>query len=149
MSERMNTRFTPERILQLAQQNLTGMLLITIAYLKEHGLSLKDYFQYLGKHFAPKWRHGLTALEVAYYQARNHASFGQELYQLTGGDTDASIVMSAWPDDGTLAAYGISREDAETILHSLVTIVDHVGYDCRYYRQEDRIIATLSRRHEG
>ena len=149
MSERMNTHFTPERILQLAQRNITGILLITIAYLKEHGLSLEDYFQYLGENFAPNWQHGLTAMEVAYYQARNHASFGQELYQLLGGDTDACIMMSVWPDDQTLAAYGVSREDAEVIWHSLVTIANHVGYDCRFCRQEDRIMASLSRQRSS
>ena len=146
MSDEMNNNFTPEQILQQAQENLTGVLLVVVAYLKEHALSVDEFCAFAGHRFAPGWQQGLTAKEVARAAALNMVSAGVNLRSLSGDESQAEAVLGGWPSEDNLAIYGVSQEDADSIWGPMVTIAEHLGFDYEWHRQGDEVTMTFSRR---
>jgi len=146
MSDEMNTTFTPEQILQQAQGNLTGVLLVVVAYLKEHALSVDEFCAFAGHRFAPRWQQGLTAKEVARWAALNIVSAGGNLRSLSGDESQAEAVLGGWPSEDTLTFYGVTQEDADSIWGPMATIAEHLGFDYEWHRQGDEVTMTFSRR---
>jgi hypothetical protein len=146
MSDEMINTFTPEEILQQAQGNLTGVLLVVVAYLKEHALSIDEFCAFAGHRFAPGWQQGRTAKEVARSAALNMVSAGAKLRSLSGDESQAEAVLGGWPSEDALAFYGVSQEDADILWGPMVTIAEHLGFDYEWHRQGDESTMTFSRR---
>ena len=149
MSNEMNTTFTPEQILQQAQGNLTGVLLVVVAYLKEHALSVDEFCAFAGHRFAPGWQQGLTAKEVARAAALHMVSAGVNLRSLSGDESQAEAVLGGWPSGDNLAFYGVSQEDADSIWGPMVTIAEHLGFDYEWHRQGDEVTMVFSLQSDG
>lgn len=82
-----DTAFTAEEINQQAQGNAAIFPLVTIAYLRERGLSVDDWAMFVGQRFAPSWSslQGGDAVTVARFAARNIVAEGARLVSLMGG----------------------------------------------------------------
>ena len=146
MSDEMNNTFTPEQILQQAQENLTGVLLVVVAYLKEHALSVDEFCAFAGHRFALGWQQAMTAKEVARAATLNMVSAGVNLLSLSGDESQAEAVLKGWPSEDALAFYGVSQEDADSIWGPMATIAEHLGFDYEWHRQGEEVTMTFSRR---
>jgi hypothetical protein len=146
MSDEMKTTFTPEQISQQAQENVSGILLVLVAYLKEHALSVDEFCAFAGHRFAPGWQQGMTAKEVARAAALNMVSAGVNLRSLSGDESQAEAVLGGWPSEDALAFYGVSQEDADSIWGPMDTIAEHLGFDYEWHRQGEKVTMTFSRR---
>lgn len=146
MSDEMNKTFTPEQISKQAQENFTGVLLVVVAYLKEHALSVDEFCDFAGHRFAQGWQQGMTAKEVARAATLNMVSAGVNLLSLSGDESQAEAVLGGWPSEDALAFYGVSQEDADSIMGPMATIAEHLGFDYEWHRQGEEVTMTFSRR---
>ena len=146
MSDEMKTTFTPEQISQQAQGNFNGVLLVVVAYLKEHALSVDEFCAFAGHRFAPGWQQGLTAKEIARLAALNMVSAGGNLRSLSGDESQAEAVLRGWPSEDSLVFFGVTQEDADSMWGAMGTIAEHLGFDYEWHRQGDEVTITFSRR---
>jgi hypothetical protein len=149
MSDEMKTTFTPEQISQQAQGNLTGVLLVVVAYLKEHALSVDEFCAFAGRRFAPAWQQGLTAKEVARWAALNMVSAGGNLRSLSGDESQAEAVLGGWPSEDSLTFYGVTQEDADSVWGTMATIAEHLRFDYEWHRQGDEVTMVFSLQSDG
>ena len=149
MSDEMNTTFTPEEISEQAQGNVNGLSLVAVAYLKEHALSMEEFWAFVGGQFAPGWEQGMTAKEVARWAALNMISGGCSLRLLSGDESQAEAVIAGWPSEESLAFHGLTQEEADTLWGSFGPIAESLGYDYEWRRQGDEVTITFSLRSAG
>ena len=148
MSDETSVSFTPEEISQQAQGNVTHISLAAAAYLKEHALSMDDFWAFAGRRFAPSWKQGMTAKEVATGAALNMVSGGWNLRSLSGDDSQAEAVMGGWPFEGALELHELTQEEADTIWNVFGPIAESLGYGYEWNRQGDEVTMTFSRRSD-
>ncbi len=149
MSDEMNTTFTSEQISQHAQLNNKYLVLVAVAYLKEHARSTTEYWAFVGRRFAPGWKQGLTAKEVARGAALNAISCGGTLRFLSGDESQAEAVIAGWPSEESLAFFGLTQEEADTIWGAFGPIAESLGYDYEWRRQGDEVTMTFSVQGSG
>ena len=146
MSDETNTTFSAEQISQQAQGNVRYLCLVAVAYLKEHGLSIDEFWAFVGSRFAPGWQQGATAKEVAFLAALNMVSGGCTLRSLSGDESQAEAVLGGWPSGESLAFFGLSQEEADTLWGVFGPIAESLGYGYQWHRQGDEVTVTFSRR---
>ena len=149
MSDETNTTFTPEQISEQAQGNAKGLVLVAVAYLKEHALSMDEFWAFVGRRFAPGWEQGLTAKEVARWAALNMVSIGCNLRSLSGNESQAEAVIGGWPSEESLTFFGLTQEEADTVWCSFGPIAESLGYGYEWRRQGDEVTITFSLRSAG
>ena len=145
MSDHINTTFTTEQILGAAQGNVNGLCLVAIAYLKEHNLSLDEFWSFVGHQFAPGWEQGASAKEVASGAVLNMVSGGCKLHSLSGDESKAEAVLGGWPSDESLTDFGLTQEEADSVWGVFGPIAESLGYEYAWHRQGDHITLTFTR----
>lgn len=115
MPEPADAEFTTEELLSQAQGNATTFALATIAYLKERGLAVDDYVGFFGRRFAPGWEELGTqpVTAVARTVALNAVSVGGELGSMSGGEANAEVLITGWPDEEIAGVLGLEPSDGE------------------------------------
>jgi len=113
MSDAANTAFTSEELLSQAQGNANALALTTVAYLKERGLAVDEYFAFVGQQFAPGWEElrGRSVMDVARIAALNMVSVGGTLRSLSGnvGEVWKVEVVGDQIEMGDLSSIGLRR----------------------------------------
>jgi hypothetical protein len=91
MSDANDMELTPEELLSQAQGYANAIALATIAYLKERGLAIEEYFEFVGQQFAPGWEElrGQPVADAARTATLNMVSVGGTLRSLQSNDTRA------------------------------------------------------------
>ena len=147
MSDAANTEFTPEELLSQAQGNATALALTTIAYLKDRGFSVDEYFAFVGQQFAPGWEElrGRPVMDVALIAALNMVSVGGTLRSFSGDDTRAEVLVADWPSAEVLSELGLRRSDIEPIWHIFHPIMGYLGIRYAWQRQDDAVMMTFER----
>jgi hypothetical protein len=145
MSDHINTAFTPEQILESAQGNVNGLCLVAIAYLKEHNLSLDEFWSFVGHRLAPSWGQGASADEVASGAALNMVSGGCKLRLLSGDESKAEAVLAEWPPEGDLTFFGLTQQEADSVWGIFGPIAESLGYEYAWHRQGDQVTMTFTR----
>jgi hypothetical protein len=146
MSDEVNTTFIPEEILEHAKENVNALCLVSVAYLKEHALSMDEFWAFAGRQFAPSWEQGQTAKEVARGTALEMVSGGCNLRSLSGDESQAEAVIGGWPSEESLAFFGLTQEEADTVWGVFGPIAESLGYGYEWHRQGDEVTVTFSRR---
>jgi hypothetical protein len=139
MPEEEDVTFTDEEICQRAQGNANIMSLGTILYLKQHTLSIDEYWAFMGRIAAPGWTQGLTAKELATGAARNWVSFGGELRSISGDESRAEAVVAGWPSEEDLRFFALTQKEADAIWVCLEPIASALGYRYEWRRQGDEV----------
>jgi hypothetical protein len=139
MTDAADTRFTTEELLSYAQGNATAFALATIAYLKEHGLSVDDYVRFFGSRFAPGWEElrAQPATAVARAAAMNAVSVGGVLRSLSGDEARAEVIIEGWPDEEISGTLGLERSDGEAMWDSFEPIMEHLDIHYSWRPEED------------
>ena len=148
MTEASNTEFTTEELLSAAQGNATAFVLTTIAYLKERGLDVEDFVAFFGRQFAPGWEElrGQQAVAVAQTVARNAVSVGCTLGSLSGDETRAEVLITAWPDAEELSSVlGLEPNAGDAMWDSFYPIMDRVGIRYTWQREDGTVRLTHER----
>lgn len=146
MSDKTNTTFTPEQISQTAQGNVNYLCLVMVDYLKEHALKIDEFWSFVGRRFAPNWEQGASAKEVASGAALNMVSGECYLRSLSGDESRAEAVLGGWPSEDSLAFYGLTQEEADSVWGIFGPIAESLGYGYEWHRQGDEVTMTFSRR---
>ena len=147
MSDVNDTEFTPEELLSQAQGNATAIALTTIAYLKERGLAIDEYFEFVGRQFAPLWEElrGRAVADVARTAALNMVSVGSTLRSLQGNDTRAEVLIAGWPTDEDLSELRLTLSDSEPLWSIFLPIMEYLGIRYAWQRQDDAVMMTFER----
>lgn len=138
---------TREQILDEAQVNATGFALGAIVCLKQHGLPVEAFPALLGRAFAPEWDH-LPAHElpaVARQVALEAVSVGATVQALTADETQAEVVVTSWPPQEALTAFGVSQTEADVIWQTLDPIATHLGLRFAMCRDGEHLRLQFSR----
>jgi hypothetical protein len=139
--------FTVEQIAERGEDNFQHVLFGTIAYLRDHGLSVEEWATYLGRQFAPGWGHGYSARDFMLRCALNVASAGATIRSLSGNDTWAECVVGDWPPDGKLASdrmrhfFGLSQPDADPFWEIFRPIAEYLGFDYEWHRESEQMLS--------
>ncbi len=147
MSEAINTTFTTEQVLEQAQGNANAVALGTIAYLKDHHMSLDDWSAWLGQRFAPSWESlkGYGAKETTRMAAFNLVSFGGTLRSLSGDESRAEAVIEGWPSAEWLELFHMTQADADAMWEALEPIGAYLGLRFQWQREGNAVKITFSR----
>ena len=147
MSDANDMEFTPEDLLSQAQGNATAIALATIAYLKERGLAIDEYFEFVGQQFAPSWEElrGQPVADVARTAALNMVSVGGTLRSLQGNDTRAEVLIAEWPTDDDLSELRLTLSDSDPLWNIFLPIMEYLGIHYAWQRQDDGVMMTFER----
>ena len=107
------TDFDAEEIARYARNNAYGFNLLTIAYLREQGLSVADWARWLGHKFAgpeTNWVPGMGARKMAHEAAKELVSMKADVLDLSGNDEESAVVF-VWPSEEDLSDLHLSRDD--------------------------------------
>lgn len=142
-----DTTFTAEELHEQAQGNAAIFPLVTIAYLRERGLSVDEWAVFVGQRFAPSWSslQGGDAVTVARFAARNIVAEGARLVSLTGGADRGEAVIADWPDPEALSMFGLTQDDANPVLHSFRPIAEYLGLQFALRREGEHVHLIFTR----
>ena len=150
MTDAADAQFTTEELLSSAQGNATAFVLATIAYLKEHGLTVDDYVRFFGSKFAAGWEElGDQPLAVARTVARNAVSVGGTLRSLSGDEQRAEVIIEGWPEEELLGTLGLRREEGEAMWDSFDPIMEHIGIRYSWGHEGDRAVRLVFERESA
>jgi hypothetical protein len=107
------TDFDAEEIARYARNNAYGTTLLTIACLREQGLSVADWARWLGRKYAgpqTNWVPAMGAQKMAQEAAKELVSMRADVLDLSGDDEESAVVF-VWPSEEDLGDLYLSRDD--------------------------------------
>jgi hypothetical protein len=140
--------FSEEERLEQAEGNATAILVATLSFLRERGLSAQDWAGFVGTLFAPGWDNlqGAGVNEIARVVALNLATSGGRILSLEGDSNQAEVVVR-WPaDEGWLSDTNLQRADIQPALEIFLPIAERLGVQCRIV-SKDGGSTTIQLRH--
>jgi len=135
-----------EELLDHAEENITALILGTVAYLKSKQLPVDGWVSFLGESVAPSWDEvkGQGARDVARLVALNVIASGGDVTSVTGDDSSATLQCS-WPDSEDLTHFGLTREDLDPFIQIYQPITAFLGQSFQAARDGDQTTVTISR----
>ena len=115
-----------------------------VAYLKEHNLSLEEFWSFVGRMFAPAWERGLSAKDVALQIAVNMVSGGCDLRSSSGEESQAQAVLGGWSSEESLEYFGLTQGEADSVWGVFGPIAESYGYDYEWHRQGEEVKISVS-----
>jgi hypothetical protein len=146
MSEDTVVTFTPDEISRAAQSNATSLALGAMAFCKDHHLPITELVSAWGRRFAPLWAKEITALEMAEGAALNWVSVGSRLSALSGDASHGKAVITGWPSEASLAAFGLSQAEADILWSNFGPIAESHGLSYHWQRQGDEVTMTFTKK---
>jgi hypothetical protein len=142
--------FPPEEICARAQSNAAAWILTIIAYLKGSGGAVEDCVAYHGRQFAPAWEElrGRPLEEVAQQVALNTMSVGNTLRSLSSEEGRAEVLVEGWPDEELMSFLPLDRDECDQIWETYRPIMEHLGLDYAWQRQ-DGVVRIVVERQSG
>lgn len=148
MADEKERLFKVQAILQQAQINAIGLAVVIQLYLKEQGMSTEDFWEFVGRQYAPSWE-GVkekTAKEIARIAALNLVSFGGKLESFYEDEEKAGFIISGFPSSQALSFAGLTREESESQLNMFKPIAEHLSFDYRWRWDGDEVMVVFSRK---
>lgn len=143
----LTTDFASEEIREAAQGNATGFALGTIAYLRQRGLPVEEWPALLGRVFAAWWDQlpQKDLATIARVAALQPVSLGATVRSPSSDERRAEMVITAWPPQESLAAFGLSQADADVLWQTFEPIAQHLGLHFAMQRDGEDLRLTFSR----
>ena len=137
--------FPPEEICDQAQTNAAAWILTMIAYLKEHGGAVGDGVAYHGRIFAPAWEElrDSPVEEIAQMVALNALSVGNTVRSLSSEEGRAEVLVEGWPDEELMGFFPLDRDEGDQIWDTYRPIMEHLGLDYAWQREDDVVRVTI------
>jgi hypothetical protein len=135
------TDFDAQEIARYARNNAYGVSLLTIAYLREQGLSVANWARWLGRKFAgpeTNWVPGMGALKMAQEAAKELLSMKADIRDLSGDD-DESAVVFVWPSEEDLGDLRLSRDDIQDSWIAWEPLAESVGLRASFETNSDGV----------
>jgi hypothetical protein len=138
--------FTTDEVLQQAKMNAQALFLVAIGYMKEKGLSLDEFWSFLGDKFTLGWDslQGKGARVGMRMFALNMVSVGGTLKSLEGDEARAEAIITDWPSPDLMQAFGGNEGDVDRMYAVFQPIADVLGLKYEWRRQGDRVTLILS-----
>lgn len=147
VSDATNAEFSSEELLSQAQGNATALALAAIAYLKDRNLPADEFFEFVGRRFAPVWEElrGRSTKVVARTAALNMVSVGGSLRSLTGDDDRAEVLIAGWPASEFLSELEVTQSESDALWHIFKPIMEYLGLRYAWQRHDEAVKMTLER----
>ncbi len=147
MSDATNAEFSSEELLSQAQGNATALALAAIAYLKDRNLPADEFFEFVGRRFAPGWEElrGRSTEDVARAAALNMVSVGGSLRSLSGDDDRAELLIEGWPASEFLSALEVTQSESDALWHIFKPIMEYLGLRYAWQRHDEAVKMILER----
>ena len=146
VSDATNAEFSSEELLSQAQGNATALALAAIAYLKDRNVPAEEFFEFVGRRFAPGWEElrGRSTKDVARTAALNMVSVGGSLRSLTGDDR-AEVLIAGWPASEFLSELEVTQSESDALWHIFKPIMEYLGLRYAWQRHDEAVKMTLER----
>jgi hypothetical protein len=138
--------FTKDEVLQQAEANAQALALVAIAYIKEKGLPLDEFWSFVGDKFTLGWDslQGEGARVAMRTFALNMVSVGATLESLSGDEARAEAIITNWPSPELAQAFGVSQGDVDRMYAIWEPIADLLGLGYEWRRRGDQVTLILS-----
>jgi hypothetical protein len=138
--------FTKDEVLQQAKANAQALALVATGYMKEKGLSLDEFWSFVGEKFTLgwDWLRGKGARAAMGMFALNMVSVGGTLESLSGDEARAEAIIVGWPSPDLLQGFGGSRDDVDRMYAVFQPIANFLGLRYEWRRRGDRVTLILS-----
>jgi len=133
--------FGAEEIARYARNNALGFSLLTIAYLREHELSVADWARWVGREFAgpeTNWVPGMGARKMALEAAKELLSMKADVQDLSGDDKVSAVVF-VWPSERDLSDCRLSRDDIQDFWTAWEPLATSVGLHVSFETASDGV----------
>jgi hypothetical protein len=126
--------------------NAQALSLVAMGYIKEKGLSLDEFWSFVGGKFTLGWDslQGKGARVAMRMFALNMVSVGGTLESLSGDEAQAEAIIADWPSPDLLQAFGVSRGDVDRMYAIFQPIAEMLELRYEWRRQADRATLILS-----
>jgi len=118
---------------------------LTIAYLREQGLSVADWARWVGRDFAgpeTNWVPGMGARKMAQEAAKELLSMKADIRDLSGDDDEAAVVF-VWPSEEDLGDLRLSRDDIQDTWIAWEPLAESVGLRASFETNPDGVTTLI------
>ena len=134
--------FPPARVAEQSRRLAQALIMNTLALLKEHQLSAKEWFSAGRQKYAAEWEdarstgahHLLSAI------AMNATAVGATVVSLSGDAADATLTITGWPDPWFLTKLDLTIADTDPFWEALRTMIEYLGFGYQWQREEQNVI---------
>jgi hypothetical protein len=130
-----------DEICQYSKQLATGLILGTIALLRDRQQSPVEWFSSIRQQFAANWEplRGAVAFAMLRAIAINSTAIGAMVETLAGDTSAAELVITDWPPALFLDILGLTLEDVDSFWDALRPMMQHLNYSYEWQRDDVRV----------
>ena len=138
--------YTAEELLEQAQGNAQGTVIVTVAYLQAKGLSVDDWADGVGRIFVRGWdtSRAWDAAEFLDAMLTNFQATGAEVVSTQFDPDRSEATISGWPDPDLCAVFGVDPSLAARFHGVAAPIAAALGLSWEWHRdgEETRLVTT-------
>jgi hypothetical protein len=140
-----------EEILEQAQRNAQALVMATVAFLIEQGMTLDDWATSVGRTFAKAWDypHAWDADEFLDAMLINYRSLGAEVISSVFGSDQAEAVTTGFPDPELCGIFGVEPSSAARYNDAAGEIARQCGLTWEWHLADGQTRYLVSRDRPG
>jgi hypothetical protein len=134
--------FPPERVAEQSRRLAQALIMNTLALLKEHHLSAREWFSAGRQKYTAEWEEarGAGAYNLLRVIAMNATAVGATVVSFTGDAADATLTITDWPDPWFLTKLGLTIADTDPFWEALRTMIEYLGFEYQWQRENQCVI---------
>lgn len=94
LTAKVYTDWEPEELWRHEQMNFAAHMALTFTYLQDRGLSLDDFYRYIGEKVVPSWRECAGIADFMNYTLVNVVANGGEVLESNSNDQRATATVT-------------------------------------------------------
>jgi len=135
-------RFPPEQVAAQSRRLAQVLILTTLALLKEHQRSAREWFSAGRQKYAAEWEDARSAgaHNLLSAIAMNATAVGATVVSLSGDAADATLTITGWPDPWFLTKLDLTMADTDPFWEALRTMIEYLGFQYQWQREGECVI---------
>ena len=134
--------FPPEQVAAQSRRLAQALILTTLALLKEHPLSAREWFSAGRQKYAAEWEDARStgAHHLLRAIAMNATAVGATVVSLSGDAADATLTITGWPDPWFLTKLDLTVADTDPFWEALRTMIEYLGFTYQWQRENQAVV---------
>ena len=134
--------FPLEQVAAQSRRLAQALILTTLALLKEHQLSAREWFSAGRQKYAAEWEDARStgAHTLLSAIAMNATAVGATVISLSGDAADATLTIAGWPDPWFLTKLDLTVADTDPFWEALRTMIEYLGFTYQWQRENQAVV---------